>query len=585
MQRGKWLSLAVVIVLALVAASAGAEKSQAQNREQVWGLVADVVPSTANLTGVFMLDQNNAWVSGAEGSSGKAYRLRFADGRWTRLEDQTGTFASPALSIVAVSDSNVWVVGRDGLLAHRGASGWRTLPSLIPGATLNTIQMLGTGDEGWAGGVLEALPAGRPVMLRYRNGTWVEDPTVSAPSGVYRPVNSLHFAGRGGYAVGINQIWRHDGTRWVEEPAEIWKAPPMCAYVLTGVRAIDEDEAWATGVPHCSGPPVPRSMLLHRVNGTWQEVLRNQAIVDDPLQGARWFGFRSISFTGDGFGLVVGGQAPPVVGIPYVPFIISYRADGRWHYERTPDLQSMLQSVSQSDAGHALAVGTNGVILSYGYGPGSPVPTATPTHTPIPARTPLPTDRVADPNNPLVTYFEVPGHTLMGGFRDYWNASGGLQQFGYPITEEFQETSPTDGKAYVVQYFERARFEWHPENRPPYDVLLGLLGRTITKGRENEPPFHPTRPRIEPGYVYFQPNGHNMAPEFAQYWRQHGGLPVYGYPISEAFMEVSPTDGKQYLVQYFERNRLEYHPELPDPYRVSLGLLGVQILKARGWIQ
>ncbi len=36
-----------------------------------------------------------------------------------------------------------------------------------------------------------------------------------------------------------------------------------------------------------------------------------------------------------------------------------------------------------------------------------------------------------------------------------------------------------DGKAYTVQYFERARFEWHPENPAPYDVLLGQFGRQI----------------------------------------------------------------------------------------------------------
>jgi hypothetical protein len=35
----------------------------------------------------------------------------------------------------------------------------------------------------------------------------------------------------------------------------------------------------------------------------------------------------------------------------------------------------------------------------------------------------------------------------------------------------------TNGKTYTVQYFERNRFESHPENQPPYDVLLGLLGR------------------------------------------------------------------------------------------------------------
>jgi hypothetical protein len=32
----------------------------------------------------------------------------------------------------------------------------------------------------------------------------------------------------------------------------------------------------------------------------------------------------------------------------------------------------------------------------------------------------------------------------------------------------------------VVQYFERARFEWHPDNiGTPYEVLLGLLGNQL----------------------------------------------------------------------------------------------------------
>src|SRR5206468_1525531 len=77
---------------------------------------------------------------------------------------------------------------------------------------------------------------------------------------------------------------------------------------------------------------------------------------------------------------------------------------------------------------------------------------------------------VSDPRIKDVTYFSVVEHTLRNGFRDYWQRYGGLTQFGYPITEEFREVSPTDGKAYTVQYFERARFEWHPEKRPPYDV-------------------------------------------------------------------------------------------------------------------
>jgi peptidoglycan/xylan/chitin deacetylase (PgdA/CDA1 family) len=68
-------------------------------------------------------------------------------------------------------------------------------------------------------------------------------------------------------------------------------------------------------------------------------------------------------------------------------------------------------------------------------------------------------------------WFPETGHTLQNSFRDYWNHYGGLQVFGYPISQEFEE----DGR--TVQYFERARFEWHPENAGTvYEVLLGHLG-------------------------------------------------------------------------------------------------------------
>jgi hypothetical protein len=73
--------------------------------------------------------------------------------------------------------------------------------------------------------------------------------------------------------------------------------------------------------------------------------------------------------------------------------------------------------------------------------------------------------------------FAETGKTVCGRFLEYWLANGGLRQQGFPLTDEFIEINPTDGKPYLTQYFERARFEWHPENQAPYDVLLGLLGR------------------------------------------------------------------------------------------------------------
>ncbi|HYP20596.1 MAG TPA: hypothetical protein VEY08_11020, partial [Chloroflexia bacterium] len=79
-------------------------------------------------------------------------------------------------------------------------------------------------------------------------------------------------------------------------------------------------------------------------------------------------------------------------------------------------------------------------------------------------------------SSPGSVLFRETGHRLGGVFLDYWNKNGGLAQQGYPISDEFVEQSELDGKPYTVQYFERAVFEYHPENKPPYDVLLSQLG-------------------------------------------------------------------------------------------------------------
>jgi hypothetical protein len=40
-----------------------------------------------------------------------------------------------------------------------------------------------------------------------------------------------------------------------------------------------------------------------------------------------------------------------------------------------------------------------------------------------------------------------------------------------------------------------------------------------------------------------------------------------------------------YLVQYFERNRFEYHPEnAGNKYEVLLGLLGIDLARSRNYI-
>lgn len=181
------------------------------------------------------------------------------------------------------------------------------------------------------------------------------------------------------------------------------------------------------------------------------------------------------------------------------------------------------------------------------------------------------------PNTATQHYFPETGQVVAGTFLRYWQQYGGRAQFGLPHTREFQERSPYDNKLYTVQYFERARFELHPEQRDPqYQVLLGLLGRD----------FHPPDPPAArlAGATYYEATGHNLGGAFRAYWLSHGGLFVSGLPITEEFTEISPDDGKPYTVQYFERARYEYHPENAAPYNVLLGLVGNRLLREKGWI-
>jgi hypothetical protein len=71
---------------------------------------------------------------------------------------------------------------------------------------------------------------------------------------------------------------------------------------------------------------------------------------------------------------------------------------------------------------------------------------------------------------------------------------------------------------------------------------------------------------------------------FLDYWNKHGGLAQFGYPLTEEFFEPISTDNKLYRVQYFERARLEHHPEnAGTPHEVLLGLLGRELAERKSY--
>ncbi len=189
-------------------------------------------------------------------------------------------------------------------------------------------------------------------------------------------------------------------------------------------------------------------------------------------------------------------------------------------------------------------------------------------------------------------FFPETGHQVSGRFLDYWQQNGGLPVFGYPLTDELTE----DGR--TVQYFERTRFEYAPENTPPYDVLLGRIGVTALQQQGRDWREMPTGDGPEAGCLYFEQTNHNVCNQlgaqgigFLNYWQSNGldfdgqpgtsypeSLALFGLPITEPY--EADVEGQTVQVQWFERARFEWHPNNPVGYRVLLGRLGAEVL---GW--
>ena len=171
-------------------------------------------------------------------------------------------------------------------------------------------------------------------------------------------------------------------------------------------------------------------------------------------------------------------------------------------------------------------------------------------------------------------------------FLDYWQAvdaaTGGyaLDIIGFPVSPPLQMPS-----GLIVQFYERAIFEWHPEKPLAYQVLLTRLGALAidldTKLGLKAQAAKAPEPCPNTNECYLaQDTNHSLRGTFLLYWGDNGGLPVFGFPLSEQF-QLTYVDGKVYNVQYFERNRFEAHPENTNPrYQVLLGRLGAETLAA-----
>jgi len=169
-------------------------------------------------------------------------------------------------------------------------------------------------------------------------------------------------------------------------------------------------------------------------------------------------------------------------------------------------------------------------------------------------------------------YFPQTGHTVRDPFITYFLQNGGVVQYGYPITDDYVDPETH----LLVQYFQKARLEWHPGNPDPYKVELGLLGNDL--GKQTAPvPISQIPAANDPNCLYFDATGHSTCYVFRDFWLQQGGLDRFGYPITEF------TTENGMLVQYFQRARMEWHPEKPEGSRIQLAPLGSIYYAAAGF--
>lgn len=535
------------------------------------------------------------------------------------------TFGAPVAlhrmdAVTAAGTGNVWAVGQSytydysgtgrsgtvisttSTLLHWVGTEWQAVASPDPGAVLGPVFAFGRRDTWLTASRIDPATGGGPPLIFHSDGiAWAAGSIVDLQG---HPVRTGTVAALGGsspadlWAVGSG-IWHGSHDSWQAVPV---RELPGGTLELRSVAASSRDAAWAVGTFQATGQTTGQNIMLHWNGVAWGPVtvpgIQPRTVAAVPGQAGAWVGGNGGSAHWDGQawttvpvpGLGAGfmshiavnkdgaawatAEGYPNPGTPGSPSPALYHWDGR-HWTLVPgslDTPRMTySSLTIEGPDNVWAVGTRGFDAPGG---GSSAEIA---HIFSPCG--LPTAPVANPQADGVRYFPEVHHTLRGLFRAYWEAHGGLAQFGYPITEEYQEPNATDGQTYRVQYFQRNRFEYHPENAgTPYEVLLGLLGRSGGGGTAFQP-----LPSAPPGVRFFPQTGHTLAPELAAYWESQGGLAVYGYPISEPSVTNEPNK-QPYIMQYFERNRLEYHPDFPPDFRVSLGLLGAELLHQRGWL-
>jgi hypothetical protein len=168
--------------------------------------------------------------------------------------------------------------------------------------------------------------------------------------------------------------------------------------------------------------------------------------------------------------------------------------------------------------------------------------------------------------NSTERYFPHTGHSVTGDFLvTYESVSDPIKIYGEPITEAFFKPELNQ----QLQYFQKAVFALELNPSTTQHVEIYPLGWLLP-----HPEFQ--HGANLPGCQYFTETGFQVCYTFLDFFKEFGGVAQFGFPISDFEME----SGR--IVQYFQRSRFEWHPELPFGQKVVLSDLGSEYFRYIG---
>ncbi len=180
----------------------------------------------------------------------------------------------------------------------------------------------------------------------------------------------------------------------------------------------------------------------------------------------------------------------------------------------------------------------------------------------------------------------VGGETLTADFKEFYDRAGGLQRWGFPISEVHIEESGT-----LTQYYQRGVIDFHRradlggiyvlERRLTWDYFGGGVGGSPDLGVEPGTVNHNSGEQLGPWnhkVSNFSVGG--VRTGFLDFFNAFGGVQAFGFPKTEARVDTNApgtvhiaaaTTG--FIRQYFQAAVMEYHPlDAHEP--VKLRLLG-----------